>query len=92
MPRLATYNHRNPLRIESASTAAEIDARLLSIWETHPRRFIVPSSRDFLEKAARVIDILKAEMPECCGNPASGCWPAAGQLSGFEKSNRRLRG
>ena len=60
------YNHGNPLRTESAAAAAEIDERLLRIWETHPRRFIVPPSQDFLEKAARVVAILKAEMPECC--------------------------
>ena len=60
------YNHGNPLRTESAAAAAEIDERLLRIWEAHPRRFIVPSSEEFLEKAARVVAILKAEMPECC--------------------------
>ena len=60
------YNNGNPLRIESASTAAEIDERLLRIWQAHPHRFIVPSSQDFLEKAARVVEILKAEMPDCC--------------------------
>jgi predicted ATPase len=60
------YNNENPLRIESASTAAEIDERLMRIWEGHPRRFVVPASQDFLEKAARVVEILKAEMPDCC--------------------------
>ena len=60
------YNNGNPLRIESASTAAEIDERLLRIWGAHPHRFIVPSSQDFLEKASRVVDILKAEIPDCC--------------------------
>jgi hypothetical protein len=60
------YNNGNPLRTESAAAAAEIDERLLRIWESHPRRFIVPSTKDFLEKAARVVDVLKAEMPECC--------------------------
>jgi predicted ATPase len=60
------YNHGNPLRTESAEAAAEIDERLLRIWEAHPRRFIVPPSQDFLKKAARVVAILRAEMPECC--------------------------
>ena len=60
------YNHGNPLRTESAAAAAEIDERLLRIWEMHPRRFIVAPSQDFLEKAARVVAILRAEMPECC--------------------------
>ena len=60
------YDNGNPLRIETASMAAEIDDRLLRIWDAHPHRFIVPSSHDFLQKAARVIDILMAETPDCC--------------------------
>ena len=60
------YNNGNPLRTESAAAAAEIDERLLHIWQAHPRRFIVPSSQDFLEKAARVVAILKAQIPGCC--------------------------
>jgi predicted ATPase len=60
------YNHTNPLRLESAMAAAEIDAQLLKIWGGHPRRFVVPPSPDFLEKAMRTVEILKAEMPDCC--------------------------
>ena len=60
------YNHANPLRLESAMAAAAIDAQLLKIWDGHPRRFVVPPSPDFLEKAVRTIEILKAEMPDCC--------------------------
>lgn len=60
------YNFTNPLRLESALAAAQIDAQLLKIWEGHPRRFVVPPSPDFLEKAARTVEILKAEMPDCC--------------------------
>ena len=63
------YNTVNPLRTESAPAAAEIDATLLKIWEGHPRRFIVPPSPDFLEKAARTVEILRAEIPECCKTP-----------------------
>lgn len=76
-PTLQTgYNHGNPLRTESVEAAARIDERLLRIWETHPHRFVVPSSEDFLEKAALAIDILRTLMPECCrdveaGRPAS---------------------
>jgi predicted ATPase len=62
----AGYNNGNPLRTESAEVAADIDGRLLTIWEGHPRRFVVPASRDFLEKATRTIAILLAEVPECC--------------------------
>ena len=60
------YNNGNPLRTESPAAAAKIDERLLRIWEAHPHRFIVPSSHDFLEKAARVVEILRAEIPDCC--------------------------
>jgi len=60
------YNNGNPLRTESAPAAAEIDARLMRIWEGHPRRFIVPPSPDFLTKAAHTIAIVRSEIPECC--------------------------
>ena len=60
------YNHVNPLRTESATVAAEIDARILEAWEAHPRRFIVPSHVDFLEKCSQAMRILHAELPECC--------------------------
>ena len=60
------YNHQNPLRTESATAAAEIDARILQAWHRHPRRFVVESSPDFLDKAAQALRILRDEMPECC--------------------------
>ena len=60
------YGNQNPLRIESAAEAAAIDARIAHMWEQHPRRFVVEASRDFLDKAVRVIEILRAEVPECC--------------------------
>jgi len=60
------YNHQNPLRIESATVAADIDARILEAWENHPRRFIVESSVTFMEKATRALEILRLEVPECC--------------------------
>jgi predicted ATPase len=60
------YNHQNPLRTESATRAAEIDARVAQAWERHPRRYIVESSSEFLDKAGRALDILRGEMPECC--------------------------
>jgi predicted ATPase len=60
------YNRQNPLRTESASTAAEIDVRILQAWHGHPRHFVVESTSQFLEKAARTLELLRAEMPECC--------------------------
>ena len=60
------YNHANPLRVESAIEAASVDQRLLDAWTPHPRRFIVEPEPDFLTKAKRVVDILRAELPDCC--------------------------
>jgi predicted ATPase len=60
------YNYRNPVRVESAEEAARIDERILRAWEGHPRRYIVESTMDFLEKAHRAIEALRGELPPCC--------------------------
>ncbi|MGE0396477.1 MAG: ATP-binding protein [Kofleriaceae bacterium] len=60
------YNHQNPLRVESAVEAAAIDARIAAAWAEHPRRFEVPSMADFLAKVARVIELVRGELPACC--------------------------
>lgn len=60
------YNRDNPLRIESAGEAAAIDLRIARAWEGHPRRFEVPATVDFLEKATRAIEIVRRELPMCC--------------------------
>ncbi len=60
------YNNGNPLRTESAETAAQIDARLLEIWSGHPQRTVVPPTKDFLEKARRAVELLQSCLPACC--------------------------
>jgi predicted ATPase len=60
------YNHQNPLRVESAVEAAEVDARIAAAWALHPRRFEVTAAPDFLAKVARVIALVRSELPECC--------------------------
>lgn len=60
------YNRQNPLRVEDAAQAAAIDERIARAWSTHPRRFEVPPHDDFLAKAARVIELVRAELPDCC--------------------------
>jgi predicted ATPase len=60
------YNRSNPLRVETAEQAAAIDALIARMWERHPRRFVVDASADFLTKAARSLEILRNETPECC--------------------------
>lgn len=60
------YNHRNPLRTESAAEAARIDLDLLEFWSGHPRRHVIESTADFLDKLTRTLTALRAELPGCC--------------------------
>jgi predicted ATPase len=60
------YNKQNPLRIESAAVAADVDRRILEAWHSHPRRFVVESASEFLDKATEALEILRGEMPDCC--------------------------
>ena len=83
----AGYNHQNPLRNETALEAAAIDARIAKAWERHPRRFEVPSASDFLVKAARVIELVRAELPSCCRHhPVE----ALGETASSDKSESRV--
>ena len=66
VPDVSAYNHVNPVRIESALEAAAIDAQIAAAWSAHPRRFEVPSSPDFFEKAQRALALIVAEVPACC--------------------------
>jgi len=65
---ISGYNHQNPLRIESPSEAHVIDERIAALWSRHPRRFEVQPEADFLTKAAHAIQILRDELPACCGD------------------------
>ena len=60
------YNHQNPLRVESATEAQMLDARVLAAWDGHPNRTIVESSSDFLRKATEAILAIKVSLPDCC--------------------------
>jgi predicted ATPase len=62
------YNHQNPLRIESAESAAALDRAILSLWESHPHRYVVEASANFLLKAREALEVLRAQLPECCRN------------------------
>jgi predicted ATPase len=77
-PAEAGYNHHNPLRIESPEEAALIDGRIEQVWRDHPRRFIIPNTRDFMEKAQHALMHIHAELPECCSGhfrPVTGSLP-----------------
>lgn len=60
------YNQDNPLRVETAEEAAAIDERIATAWAEHPRRYEIPASRDFLEKAMRAVAFVTEELPACC--------------------------
>jgi len=61
------YNNDNPVRIESADQAAEIDARIDHVWKGHPNRFFIESEQNFLEKARNAIELIRQDLPACCG-------------------------
>lgn len=53
------YNQLNPLRIENALTAKEIDNKIELIWKNHPRYHFIESGDDFLVKAKKAIDLIR---------------------------------
>ena len=65
-PPAESYNHANPLRVESAAEAHALDERIARVWDAHPRRFIIDPAEDFRAKAARALEVLRRELPECC--------------------------
>lgn len=60
------YNNQNPVRIESATQAAEIDEKIAQAWGGHPRRVFIDSQNDFLEKAIQAMALIRQELPDCC--------------------------
>lgn len=60
------YDHRNPLRVESAEEAARIDERILEAWRGHPARQVVNPADHFLEKLANTLAHLRDLVPACC--------------------------
>ncbi len=60
------YNRDYALRVESAEEAHVLDQRISKAWDGHPRRIIVDSDADFVVKATRAIEHVRAQLPECC--------------------------
>ncbi|MFA5773978.1 MAG: AAA family ATPase [Ilumatobacteraceae bacterium] len=60
------YNQSNPLRTESVNEALRLDGLIERAWATHPNRHIVTSASDFVSKTAIALDLIRAELPECC--------------------------
>jgi hypothetical protein len=60
------YNLSNPLRTESAKEACRLDERIAEVWSMHPRRTVIDSGEDFLEKMLRAVEAIRREVPVCC--------------------------
>ena len=60
------YNNQNPVRIENAIQAAEIDRKIEEVWKDHPHKYFVSSENEFLEKVEAAVKIIKEHLPECC--------------------------
>lgn len=60
------YNHSNPIRIETAKQALEIDEKIVKAWNGHPKRYFIDSTKNFLEKISIAINHIKNELPDCC--------------------------
>lgn len=60
------YNYENPMRTETAAEATAIDERIFQVWADHPRRFIVESKANFLQKIVEVTELIRQEVPLCC--------------------------
>jgi hypothetical protein len=60
------YNNENPLRAESPLEARVINERILDAWKDHPRRSIISSTTDFLDKAVATLKGIAAELATCC--------------------------
>ena len=61
------YDHVNALRIESALEASLVDLQIEREWDGHPRRRFVEADPDFVAKISHALELLRAEVPECCG-------------------------
>ncbi len=60
------YNHQNPIRIETAHQAAQIDEKIHAVWSNHPRYRMVDSMAEFITKAEKTLSYLIEDLPECC--------------------------
>jgi predicted ATPase len=65
-PPRGSYNHDNPVRVESAESALELDKRIEAVWAGHSDVHIVSSEDDFLEKTRRALTLVESHLPACC--------------------------
>jgi predicted ATPase len=57
------YNNDNPARIEDATTAHEIDERIMEAWSGHPNRIVIGPRADFETKLHEALDAIRPYLP-----------------------------
>lgn len=60
------YDQSNPLRVENADQARRIDNKIAELWSAHPAYVSIEPQTTFIEKAAKVLEELRKQIPECC--------------------------
>lgn len=60
------YDHSNPLRTEAAEEAIRLDHLIDQAWARHPNRHVIASDSSFIDKVARALASIAAELPSCC--------------------------
>lgn len=50
----------NPVRNETLAAAVDLDRRLRAVWSAHPRFFVIPHSRSFMQKIIAGLAILQS--------------------------------
>ena len=62
------YNNINPIRIENAELALQIDQRIHEVWRQHPNYFQISSTELFTNKVLAACDLIRTYLPEVCQN------------------------
>ena len=60
------YNHSNPMRIESADDAIQIDQKIGKVWSGHPNRTLIRSTDEFSDKVRVALEVIGSAIPTCC--------------------------
>lgn len=54
------YDTSNPIRTETFQEALELNERIKTAWEGHPRRLIITHSNDFMAKMTTSLSVIRA--------------------------------
>jgi predicted ATPase len=65
-PPAGSYNHVNPLRLESAGEAARSDTLIAGIWTGHARHHVIAAEHRFIDKVRLGLQAIETEIPPCC--------------------------